>query len=261
MWQRDPAAFEDEEMLRSADAVVVVGGDGTLRAVVDRSIGLLGEADLPPLLVVGLGTANLMQRHLGLRYAKAGVGARVAALLTAGRTRAVDLGRVGDRVFLLVTGVGYDAGVVHALAKARRGPITKLSYVGPALRNLRDLTYTDVTVRVDGRTVHAAGPAQVFVGNVPEYGTGFPVLTDADSADGLLDVCVLPCANHLAFARLLWRLARGGHRETPGVTYVRGRDVEIDAADPVPVQIDGDPAGTTPVRLGLLPRRANFIVP
>ena len=261
VWQKNPAAFNDIGALTSAEAIVVVGGDGTLRSVVDRALSLLGDADLPPILVIGLGTANLMQRHLRLRYPKNDVGPRVAELLTARRTRAVDLGTVGGQVFLLMTSVGYDAGVVHGLAERRRGPITKLSYLGPALRQLRGQAYTGVTVTVDGRVIHDGGPAQVFVGNVAEYGTGFPVLTVADSADGLLDVCVLPCANHFAFARLLWRLARGGHRTAPGVIYTRGRDVLIDAPLPLPVQIDGDPAGLTPVRLGLLRRRADFIVP
>ena len=79
--------------------------------------------------------------------------------------------------------------------------------------------------------------------------------------DGLLDVCVLPCASHTQFVRLAWRLVRGGHRAAPGVIYTRGRAVSITSAAPLPVQIDGDAAGHTPVTLGLLPRRVGFIVP
>lgn len=258
---KPPAAFDDMAALKSAEAVIVVGGDGTLRTVIDRTLSLVGDAPLPPVLFVGLGTANVMQKHLKLRYPKTGVAERVLQLLATKRTRPVDIGTAGGQVFLLMTSVGYDAGVVHALAKARRGPITKFSYVMPAIQQLREQAYSNVTVTVDGQIIHANAPGQVFVGNVAEYGTGMPILTTADSSDGVLDVCVIPCAGHLEFAKMVWLLASGGHRSAPGVIYVRGRDVVIDADLPVPVQIDGDPAGLTPVRLGLMARRVDFIVP
>ncbi|MDB5327960.1 MAG: bmrU [Phycisphaerales bacterium] len=260
----NPSDFEDRTAVGAAAALIVIGGDGTLRTVVDRCL-MLSDAPLPPILCIGFGTANLMQRHLRLKYPKQNVAGRVVELLRANKARPVDVGVVGGdvagRIFLLMTSCGYDAGVVHALAKVRQGPITKLSYLMPAVQHLRAQAYPNVSVTVDGQRVFDDAPAQVFVGNVAEYGTGFPVLDEADSADGLLDICVLPCANHVQFAQLAWRLVRGGHRASPGVVYLRGRDVQIHSAEPLPVQIDGDAAGTTPVRLSLLPRQVSFIVP
>jgi diacylglycerol kinase family enzyme len=171
------------------------------------------------------------------------------------------VGVVGEQIFLLMTSCGYDAGVVHALAKVRRGPITKFSYIAPAFQQLRQQHYPNVRVVVDGKIIFENAPAQVFVGNVAEYGTGFPVLDEADSSDGMLDICVLPCGSHVQFAQLAWRLVVGGHRAAPGVMYLRGKSVRIESTEPLPVQIDGDPAGATPVTLGLLERQVSFIVP
>jgi len=44
---------------------------------------------------------------------------------------------------------------------------------------------------------------------------------------------------------------------------VKGKRVNITApgGEPVPVQVDGDPAGHTPVDIDLLPIRLPFIVP
>lgn len=259
-WPNNPAIFDDAAAVAAAHAVIVIGGDGTLRAVIDRLLDLV-PGELPPVLCVGFGTANLMQRHLKLRYPKADPASRVVELLLAGHTKEVDVAVAGGQAFLLMTSVGYDAGVVHRLAAGRSGPITKLSYVLPAMMHLREQAYPAVTVTVDGKTVHDGLPAQVFVGNVAEYGTGFPVVDEADSTDGLLDVCVLPCSGHVQFAQLVLRIVRGGHRAAPGVVYERGRAVTITSAVPLPVQIDGDPAAFTPVELRLLPRRARFIVP
>jgi diacylglycerol kinase family enzyme len=62
--------------LDAAKAIVVIGGDGTLRSVVDRLLSLTTRR-LPPVLCIGFGTANLMQRHLKLRYPKNGIADRV----------------------------------------------------------------------------------------------------------------------------------------------------------------------------------------
>jgi len=76
----------------------------------------------------------------------------------------------------------------------------------------------------------------------------------------LLDICVIP-------ARRFWRWCtisarrRGEHLQEEKVVYLRGKHVRIDSARRVPVQIDGDAAGHTPVNIDLLPIRMPFIVP
>jgi diacylglycerol kinase family enzyme len=55
--------------------------------------------------------------------------------------------------------------------------------------------------------------------------------------------------------------AAGEHLEAEGVVYVKGKHIRIDTPEPVPVQVDGDPGGHTPVSIDLLPFRLPFIVP
>jgi diacylglycerol kinase (ATP) len=57
------------------------------------------------------------------------------------------------------------------------------------------------------------------------------------------------------------RAAAGEHLDTPGVVYVQGKEIQIESTRPLPVQLDGDPAGYTPVQIDLLPTRLAFIVP
>ena len=103
-----PDCFDLARLDRPASAAIVIGGDGTLRAVAHRlyldpceiepgaggpSVGTI-RGD-PPLLIVPLGTANLMGRHLGIRWndrtledqvARAISGARVVASTPPART-------------------------------------------------------------------------------------------------------------------------------------------------------------------------------
>ena len=92
-------------------------------------------------------------------------------------------------------------------------------------------------------------------------GPGFPVLPHARADDGLLDVCVMPCTSMHELIPLVMAAAAGEHTRAEGVVYVKGRHITVDSPDPVPVQVDGEPAGTTPLRIDLLPRRVAFVVP
>ena len=258
MFLQKPQTVPDGELKRKAYAVVVIGGDGTLRAVADRLVAI---GNVPALLPVPLGTANLMGRHLGIHWNRVNVETEVAAAIERRQTVDIDAARANDRLFLLMTGVGFDAFIVHELDRLRKGPINYLSYLLPSAQALKDYRFGALRVTLDSNVVFDDGPALAFVGNIREYGTGFPVLPFARADDGLLDLCVLPCRTAEDLARLFMLAAAGEHTRAEGVVYLKGKSMLIESPAPVPVQIDGDPAGHTPVRIDLLPVRVPFIVP
>ena len=277
---RPPPAVDFPER---PDALIVVGGDGTLRAAVERVIALYGN-DAPPLLPVPTGTANLMGQHLGLPRSLLDIGLdgvrglaegfglakprspeRIAvdavAALDRGETTPIDLAEANGRLFLLMAGVGFDAHVVHALDARRRGPIGLFDYALPAAQAVARYGFPPLRVEVDGNALFGPTPALVMVANVPQYGTGFPLVPDARPDDGLLDVLCLPVASRPQLAKLILRAATGGHLDAPGVARARGRSVRVLADAPVPVQIDGDPGGTLPLDVRLLDARATLVRP
>ncbi len=254
--------------MRDVRAAVVIGGDGTLRGVaqwaIDRTIreGCAGERCLPyPVLIVPTGTANLMGKHLGIHWSERGVGREVLEAIQHGRVVGRDVARMGDGVFLLMAGVGFDGQVVHELDRARSGPITVATYAMPVLKALAGYRAIPLTVEVDGQVVLEDRPAIAMVGNLPEYGTGFPLLPYARGDDGVLDVCVMPCASRGEVLKLAMAAAAGDHLAQEGVVYIKGRRIRVESSEPVAVQADGEAAGFTPVRIDLLPSRIGFIVP
>jgi diacylglycerol kinase (ATP) len=253
-----PAALVDLEF-SATSAAVVVGGDGTLRSVAGKYFEKFGR--VPPILPVPMGTANLMGKHLGISWDSDDWTHRVADSLRLGKLRQVDAAAANGELFLLVAGVGIDAGIVHELSQIRKGPINYASYLLPAARTLAAYDYPPLCVWVDGKEIFPEEPAVAFVGNVSEYGTGFPILPDARSDDGLLDICVIPVRNRGHAIQHFLRAVVGEHLLGEGVVQGRGKHIDIQSPEAIPVQVDGDPAGHTPLRIDLLPIRVPFIVP
>ena len=248
------------DILRTASAAISIGGDGTVRGVARALFKSLGS-NMPPLLVVPMGTANLLGRHLGTRWNDRELPGKVSAAIAARNSVHLDAATANGELFLLMAGIGLDGKIVHELDRMRSGPIDLTSYAIPAALALGFYTYPALTVSVNGNAICKDLPAVAFVGNVKEYGTGFPILPHATPTDGLLDVCVLPCATRLDALRHLLHAAAGEHLAGEGAIYTKGRRIHIESSEPVPVQIDGEAAGHTPLDIDLLPARVPFIVP
>jgi diacylglycerol kinase (ATP) len=256
------------------DALVVVGGDGTLRDVVRWAMSsapaTVGQTFLSvpertpglqvPILLVPMGTANLMGQCLGLPWSHGANLDALADALRAGHTAQLDVAATDDDLVLMVLGVGIDAAIVRALHLVRSGPISKASYLLPSLRAAMEYDYPPLTVCVDGSAIWADRPAMVFVGNVSQYGTGFPVCPLARPDDGLLDVCIVP-ADSLEETVGWFLLAAGGaHVGCEGVLYARGSRIVIDAPRSLPVQIDGEAAGFSPVSVSMTRMKLPMVV-
>lgn len=259
-WQIDLATSTDpaeiERLSRSAveggdDALVVAGGDGTLSAAVQAL------AHQPTALgVIPIGTTNVWAREMGIP-----LNVRAAAeVLLKGETAQVDLGQANRRYFLFVASAGFDASVtrgVDATAKRRLG---MLAYVIAAIAEALKLRGEDVTISTDGR-VSRHRVLMVVANNVRLYGGVLKMSPEAYADDGLLDVWVfrgrgIPAAMVHAANVLL-----GRHTRDPGTDYYRCARIVIDARRPLPVQLDGDYYGTTPVAFRVVPSALRVIIP
>jgi diacylglycerol kinase (ATP) len=264
-----PSEIEESDLcgISEAEAVVAIGGDGTLRAVAHRVIQCCGNKACPPLLIVPLGTANLMGKHLGIKWKPDSIGRDVAAALKQKRIKYLDVAmlhgdgdRISEQLLLLVVGVGIDGRVVHELARVRKGPISYASYALPTAMALSRYRFPAIEVRVDSQRVFS-GRGIVLVGNVREYGTGFSVLSKARTDDGLLDICAMPCRNMAELLKLFVLVAAGKHLGSKGVVYKLGTRVDITSEATVEVQVDGDAAGWTPVRIEMRKEKLGFVLP
>lgn len=236
----------------NVDCLVVAGGDGTVREVIE---GLAGHPT--PLAILPSGTENLLAREMRVPTSTEAM----CRAIQRSHTRAVDLARVNNNAFLLVTGIGFDGEVIDRLVATRRGHITHLSYFWPLWRTFWQHRWPRLSVVADGEEIFR-GKGMVFVGNTARYALNLRVCRDAVNDDGMLDVCAFYCDHQIPLLRHSANTMMRRHVGSRGVVYQKARDIEVASLDeePVSLEVDGDPAGILPARFDIEPRRAAVIV-
>jgi YegS/Rv2252/BmrU family lipid kinase len=247
--ERLAAWMTDAGAGRHVECIVAAGGDGTVGDILNRYSGVR-------IALLPLGTENLLARYLGIRQS----GKEVAQMIAAGQVRVLDLCRLGDRRFVLMASVGFDADVIQRLHNSRRGNISRLSYVQPILESVRKYEYPEIRVWVDDEKSPKIARLAVIT-NVPIYALGMSVARCAQGDDAVLDLRLFQRGSAFQMVRYLCNLALGTHEELPDVVSVRGRHIRIESDVPVPIQVDGDSAGWTPAEICILPKALEVVVP
>lgn len=231
------------------DAVLVVGGDGTVSEVVN---GLIGS-DVP-IAVLPTGTENLLARELGMPRSPD----TLARLLVEGFARPHDVGQANGRNFVAVTGVGFDADCVDRLVARRHGHISRLSYARPILKTFLSYKFPPIRVEADGKNVFE-GRGIALVGIIRTYAAKFHLFQRASTFDGLLDLVVFPCAGKLGLAQHAINLLLRRHLKSPSVVYGQHREIRISSDVPLRHEVDGEAGGDLPVRYTIQPHAVQFL--
>lgn len=217
--------------------LVVVGGDGSLHAVV-AALHRRGELGRAVLGLVPLGTGNDLARTLGVALDPAAA----ARQLLAGRPARLDL-LVDDRGDVAVNAVNIGIGAAAARdARPFKGVLGALGYaVGAVRAGLRERGWRlDVTTDDGALTQGAPTVLHLIIGNGATVGGGAPVAPGADPGDGRVDVMVSRAVGRVQRLAYALRLRRGEHVDRGDVTTARAREVGWSAQRPVPYAVDGE---------------------
>jgi diacylglycerol kinase family enzyme len=223
--------------LAGAGALLLAGGDGTVHKTLDDSL-----AAGVPVYHVPCGNENLFAREFGMKCDAELLRRAVAD----GKTTRVDVGvaqELGDHAgpaqhFLLMCGIGPDAGVVERLTALRTKAVGHAAYIEPVLREILSPRLPRLIVEVDGRRVVDGRRGSLIIANSRHYGFRLDPAERASMTDGRLDVVFLPCGTSLGALWWCLRLRLGWRRRGRG--YWEGSDISVHALDEAVYQLDGD---------------------
>jgi YegS/Rv2252/BmrU family lipid kinase len=237
------------------EVFLVAGGDGTINSAVQP---LAGSDVTVGILPVGVG--NVAARQLGLPLSLR----QACQVAASGETRAVDLGVANGRPFLSMAGIGFDAAVVRSVRPEVKKRLGALAYVLRALRAATQYRYVPISVRIEGDALR--GPERVeenwfvVVANGPTYSFCWKAVPWAAMDDGQLDICMFGKTSAWATGAQVIYALLGHHLALPSVRYRKAQRICIEASGRASqsasrrtcVQVDGEPAGFTPVEVSCL---------
>jgi diacylglycerol kinase (ATP) len=268
----DGTRIAREAAANGINIVVAAGGDGTVNEVMNGLVNTNTALGTLP-----AGTVNIWAREMGLPM---DILQSAAALLEA-KWCQIDVGRVTsivprrwllrrrittksgaliDRHFLLMAGIGFDAAVTAGVSSAEKKSWGAIAYVKQAFQIIHQYQGSHLTIYWDDKKVRGR-VLMAVVGNSQLYGGVIKFTLNAVVDDGLLDVCIVKGRSMLkAPLRLLSILFRSHHLDDR-IEYHRATQIRLVSRKPVPIQIDGDYLGTTPMRLAVVPKSLWVLVP
>ena len=244
-----------------ASLVVAVGGDGTLNEVVNGIAGRDVE-----LATIPLGTGMDFVRTYGIPT-KFDDAVRCAL---DGATRTIDAGRVSyrmwsgeaaERWFANVGSVGMSGAVAqraNGMSKVLGGKVT---FFYALTRVFLEWENTEVTVLLDDGEERRGLMHDVVVANGAWHGGGMKLAPAALPDDGLFEVVLIGDIGKIDFLTTAPKIYKGRHVEHAKVEVVRSKRVEVDAAERLPIEVEGEQVGTTPAVFEVVPGALRVRVP
>ncbi len=191
------------------------------------------------------------------------------AVAREGRVREIDLGRAryrswdgGDEesLFANIASAGMSGAIAKRTNETSKALGGKASYLWATLTVFAGWRNDEVRVRVDGES-RSARMHDVVVANGRFFGGGMMICPEAEPDDGLFDVLLIGDLTKRDLMLTLPKTYRGRHLPHPKAELLRGSVVEVDADEPLPVELDGEQPGTTPARFEVVPRALRLRVP
>lgn len=249
-----------------AEYVVAVGGDGTVNEVINGLLDDDGHAvsDVR-LAVIPCGTGSDLCRSTGIT--------RPATALRAIELDAhacVDIGKItfrdgetGEsvtRLFVNVADVGLGAQVAERSNNSSKALGGMASYLVNAVRTIAVVEPTHSRVTIDNTNVFDGDALMIVFANGRYHAGGMDMAPTSSLRDGLLDILILEgVGRRELLTGLLPRVYLGKHVGRRGVHHFRARCAEVETATPVSLEMDGEPVGSSPLKVEVVPKALRLI--
>jgi len=251
----------EQAVRENCSPIIVAGGDGTIG---DAANGLVRASKsttevLGPLGIMPTGSANDIAFALGLPTDLN----EAAKVIAAGKTRAMDLGKLNDRYFVNNSAAGLEPYVTIKHEKISR--IKGIArYLIAAVQAIMDKPEWHGYVNWDGGE-YKGRLSFISIGNGRRTG-GFFMTPHADPFDGKLTLAFGYRATRLGLFQALPRAfneEKDSYVEMEGMQEVQATRISIHLDTPSPAHTDGEllPAWIQDFEYTIFPRRLSVLVP
>lgn len=246
------------------DIAVAIGGDGTVNEVCN---GLAGTDTA--LGVLPAGTANVYAAEMGIPIwhpLNPEAIIKAADIIAHGQRRKIDLGQLQladgtSRYFLMWCGVGIDAAVTQKKRSDNKSrSLSYITWIVSGLLIVYDFLGTPATITIDHGTTRKRIMLAVM-NNGQLYGRVWRLAPQAKMDDGLLDVGIMTGHRWPSLLKLLVGVTLRRHAKDPDFYLYRTAKLSLSTRDPLPVHVDAETIGMTPIEVEVVPLALSVIIP
>ena len=219
------------------DAVVAVGGDGTVNEVARGLVMGYGNRPVSERTALGImpmGSGNGFARHLGIPIRPQ----KAIEMINHAEPISVDYGLANGKLFVSTCGTGFDALIAdHFAGSSKRGFSTYLQNI------IRDaFSYHAQTYHIVGDGLDVTHKAFLITfANANQWGYEALIAPKASIQDGKMDIMLMSSHALLGSASLALRLFAGSIDDSHFMDTLRAREVTLEREEAAPFHIDGDP--------------------
>lgn len=211
------------------DALIALGGDGTVNEIASALIG----SEIP-LGIIPCGSGNGLARHLGIPQNPV----EAAEIIRKKSILKCDYGTVNSHPFFCTSGIGFDAKVSEAFSRhQKRGPAT---YIQSILSELTSYKSTEYLIECEKKAFRLKAFI-LTVCNASQYGNNAYISPQASLTDGLLDMTLIAEKNPLKTVALGIEVMTGRIDRDPDVKTYKSASFKIIRKGCTLIHIDGDP--------------------
>ena len=245
---------------QKATHIVVAGGDGTVRTVLEAVARSEAKVSVG---IVPVGTGNVLARNLGIALDDLRTQVKralegIAHPIDMGLARIIleDDSRI-EKYFAVMAGLGLDAKIMLNTDAARKQRLGWIAYVESGFKTL-PLQYQRLTIQVDGRETRSVRVLTLLIGNVGWLPGKLSMMPDAAMDDGLLDVAVIGPRRiwdwidfwtRVTIGNNVVRTTRAGRKLLDATANVKtlenltSKKIRVTPESRVELQLDGDAIG------------------
>jgi len=172
----------------------------------------------------------------------------------------LDAGQFGSQRFVVMASAGFDAAVIQEVHHRRRGHLSRWTYIPSIWRVLTGYQYPEIRVWIDDRPEPLLA-RQVVIVNLPLYALGIRMARTALDDDQQFDLRLFQRGSSWQMWRYFFHLWFGTHERLPDVLSIKAQRIRLESDIPIPMQVDGDPAGMTPQTFEVVPASLRVLWP
>lgn len=236
-----------EAIHSGADAVVAVGGDGTVNEVGKALIGTSTALGIIP-----SGSGNGFARHLQIPISDKAAIRRIARF----KTLTIDTATINGRAFLATAGLGFDAEVGRRFSEFdRRGLPSYLRASAATFFNFKPREYYLI---IDGQEYQSEAFLINFA-NAGQYGNNAWIAPSASLTDGLLNVCILKKFPRHYAPDIIFRIFNKQIESSKYYEQFLARNITVKNAEQF--HVDGEPlTGEAELKIEIIPHSLSVII-